>query len=324
MTNTYQHKRRDIAKEITDRMIVSLEAGTPPWKQPWAFSAAARPIRSNGAPYTGINILILWSRASEMGFDNPRWLSFRQAKSLGGQVRKGEKSVAIVYYGTSCKTAEDAHGDDSEKTIRFLKHYNVFNVAQIDGLPAHFYELAGKEREASPPASERQTFFDALGLDVRHGGNEAFYRPSDDFIQMPPFGAFDDPEKYFATLAHEATHLTGHPSRLDRIKFPMRNEDRAYEELIAEIGAAMLGAVINLRPDHIDDHAAYVESWLKALRGDRTYILKAAAAAQRACDWLTDRAATGGYPGLAAPGNVAGPDAPQTDGRVSDPVAQAA
>jgi antirestriction protein ArdC len=306
MTNPYRHKRRDVAKEITDTIIAALEAGAPPWKQPWAFGSASRPLRSTGAPYTGVNILILWARASAQGYENPRWLSFKQARGLGGMVRKGERSTAVVYYGATKKIVEDRHGEDSEKTIRFLKHYNVFNVAQIDGLPGHFYEFAGKDRPKTPPPSERQAFFDALKIDIRHGGDQAFYRPADDFIQMPLFGAFDDPEKYYATLAHEATHLTGHTSRLDRLKFPMSSEERAYEELVAEIGSAMLGAHLDLKPDHIENHAAYVGSWLKALRGERNFILKAAAAAQRASDWLIERAKENGY---AIAGAGAGPAA---------------
>ena len=107
---------------------------------------------------------------------------------------------------------------------------------------------------------------------------------------MPPYGSFDDPERYFATLAHEATHWSGGRRRLERLKFPMTEAERAYEELIAEIGSALLGAHLNLKPDHIDDHAAYVKSWLKALRGDKRYILKAAAAAQKACEFLLQRA----------------------------------
>ena len=189
------------------------------------------------------------------------------------------------------KTVEGDAGEETDQTIRFLKSYPVFNVEQIEDLPGHFYEHQGKDIVRTPPLSERKAFFDAIGADIRHGGDRAFYRPGEDFIQMPPYGSFEDSEKYFATLAHEHVHFTGAKDRLDRLKFPMTEEERGYEELIAEIGSALLGAHLNLRPDHIDNHAAYVKSWLKALRNDKRYILKAAAAAQKASDYLTARAA---------------------------------
>ncbi|PQA89295.1 ArdC family protein [Hyphococcus luteus] len=283
--------RRDPAQEITNRIIAAIEKGAPPWKQPWtnAFSQM-RPLRSNGAPYSGVNILILWDRACEMGFENPRWMTFRQARALGGRVKKGERSVLVVYYGSTVKTEEDEGGEAAERSFRFLKSYPVFNVEQIVGLPAHFYDYKGSDIVRTPPVSERRTFFDAIGAKIRHGGGEAFFSPGADVIRMPPFGSFDEPERYFATLAHEAIHWTGARTRLDRLKFPMSEAERAFEELIAEIGAAMLGAHLRLPPGHVDDHAAYVASWLKALRGDKRFILKAAAAAQQACDYLLERA----------------------------------
>lgn len=291
MTQSTKKPRRDVAQEITNRIITAIEAGTPPWKQPWknAFGNM-RPLRNNGAPYTGVNVLILWDRAGEMGFENPRWMTFRQALELGGHVRKGERAVSVVYYGSTTKTIEDKRGEEADQTIRFLKSYPVFNVGQIDDLPAHFYEHKGSDIVRTPPPSKRTAFFEAIGAEIRHGGDRAFYRDGEDFIQMPPYGSFEDPERYFATLAHEATHWSGGRRRLERLKFPMTEAERAYEELIAEIGSALLGAHLNLKPDHIDDHAAYVKSWLKALRGDKRYILKAAAAAQKACEFLLQRA----------------------------------
>ncbi len=292
MTYRKTKPRRDVAQEITDRLIAAIEAGTPPWKRPWknAFGNL-RPLRNNGAPYTGVNVLILWDRAGEKGFENPRWMTFRQSLELGGHVRKGERAVSVVYYGSTTKTVEDEQGEEADRTIRFLKSYPVFNVEQIEDLPAHFYDHQGKDIVRTPPPSERRAFFDAIGADIRHGGDRAFYRAGEDFIQMPPYGSFEDPERYFATLGHEAVHWVGGKGRLDRLKFPMSEAETALEELIAEIGAALLGAHLNLRPDHIDDHAAYVKSWLKSLRSDKRYILKAAAAAQKACDYLIECAA---------------------------------
>ncbi|MGE0409946.1 MAG: ArdC family protein, partial [Amphiplicatus sp.] len=267
-------KKRDIAQEITNRIIAALEKGAPPWKQPWKNGfGAMRPLRINGAPYTGMNVLLLWARADEMAYANPRWMTFRQCAELGGHVRKGEKSALVVYYGTTTKEIEDERGEPVDETIRFLKSYRVFNVEQTEGLPGHFYETPGGGVVRTPPPSERQAFFDRVGADIRHGGDRAFYHRGGDYIQMPPYSAFDDPERYFATLAHEATHWSGAPHRLARKKGAGYGDaDYAYEELVAEIGSAMLGAAIGLKPDHIQDHAAYVASWLKALQGDKRFI----------------------------------------------------
>jgi len=292
MTEKRNRKRRDIAQEITNRIIAAIEAGTPPWKQPWKSAfGSLRPLRNNGAPYKGVNILILWDRAGEMGFENPQWMTFRQARELGGHVKKGERSVSVVYYGSTVKQVENGDGGEEDRTFRFLKSYPVFNVDQVADLPAHFYARAGEDVVRNPPPSEHREFFDRLGVVVRHGGDRAFYHRGQDFIRMPPYGSFDDPERYFATLAHEAAHWTAAPHRLDRKKGRRYgDEDYAYEELVAEIGSAMIGAEIGLPPDHIENHAAYVKSWLKALRNDKRCILKAAADAQKACDYVMAKA----------------------------------
>ncbi|WP_375207687.1 ArdC family protein [Hyphococcus sp.] len=298
MTDKQTGKRRDVAQEITDRIIAAIEAGAPPWKRPWKSAfGSLRPLRNNGAPYKGVNILILWDRAGEKGFENPRWMTFRQAMALGGHVKKGERGVSVVYYGSTTKEVEDGgggEGSEAERTFRFLKSYPVFNVEQVADLPAHFYDHKGKDVVRTPPPSQRKAFFDGVGAEIRHGGDCAFYHRGEDFIRMPPYGAFDNPERYFATLAHEVTHWTGAPGRLDRKKGRRYgDEDYAYEELVAEIGSAMIGAEIGLPPDHIEDHAAYVNAWLTSLRNDKRYILKAAAEAQKACDFVMAKTQSG-------------------------------
>lgn len=300
-------KRRDMAQEITNRIIAALEKGDLPWRQPWENAmGGVRPIRNNGAPYTGVNVLILWDRAAEKGFENPRWMTFRQALELGGHVRKGEKSVSIVFYGATVKEIEESDrgpsGDETlEKTIRFLKSYPVFNIEQIDDLPSHFYAAMTPAADRTPPPSAREDFFARIGANVRHGGDRAFYHRTGDFIQMPPFAAFDDPEKYYAVLGHETVHWTGAGHRLDRAKGKTFGDRQyAYEELVAETGSAILGAAIGLRPDHIEDHAAYIGSWLKALKGDKRFIFRAAADAQRAVDFILERGGHAQGPALVA------------------------
>jgi len=284
----------DIYEKVTQTVVRLLERGVKPWTQPWTGGAGGgMPLRHNGQGYRGINVLILWGQAQEAGYSAPCWMTYRQALALGGQVRKGEHSTQVVFYGMGLRDAEHGEGEDGRKQFRFIRTFNVFNAEQIDGLPQRFHA----ERAASAPVAERIPELDAFtrktGADVRHGGGRAFYRMSDDFIQLPEFAAFPDAERYYATLAHELTHWTRHPSRLDRDMGRKRWGDEGYaaEELVAELGAAFLGAELGMRPDHVEDHAAYISGWLKVLRDDHRFIFIAAARAQEAADYLLGRKA---------------------------------
>lgn len=284
--------RPDIYARITDQIVAALEQGVKPWTQPWNAAHAAgpvsRPLRHNGQAYAGINVLTLWSSAMERHYAAPIWMTFKQAIELGGHVRKGEKGSPVVYADKMVKTELDEQGNDEERVIPFLKAYTVFNVEQIDDLPAHFYARA----EHAPNPDERdqnaEAFFAETRADIRHGGNSAYYVPSQDFIQMPPFDSFRDAQSYYATLAHESTHWTRHKSRLDRDlgRKSFGDEGYAREELVAELGAAFICADIGLKLEDRDDHAAYIISWLKVLRNDKRAIFSAAAHAQRAADYL--------------------------------------
>ncbi len=282
----------DIYEKVTQTVVRLLERGVKPWTQPWsAGPGGGMPLRHNGQGYRGINVLILWTQGQEAGYAAPYWMTYKQAQLLGGQVRKGERSTQVVYYGTAVKEADAEQVEDGKKLFRFIRTFNVFNAEQIDGLPQRFYA----ERSASGPVAGRIPELDAFvrktRAEVRHGGSRAFYRVSDDFIQMPEFGAFADAEQYYATLAHELTHWTRHRSRLDRDLGRKRWGDEGYaaEELVAELGAAFLGTELGLRPDHVEDHAAYIADWLKVLRDDRRFIFIAAAKAQEAADFLLGR-----------------------------------
>ncbi|MCB1385163.1 MAG: DUF1738 domain-containing protein [Hyphomicrobiales bacterium] len=215
------NKRPDIYSRITDQIITALEKGVKPWTQPWQAGHAAgpvsRPLRWGGQAYSGINVLTLWASAMDRGYAAPIWMTFKQALELGGCVRKGEKASPVVYANTIVKTELDEQsGDDVERAIPFMKGYSVFNVEQIDGLPAHFYAQveSGLNPDQRIEAAER--FFEALGADISHGGTSAYYQPHMDRIQMPLFGSFFSAEGYYATLAHECCHWTRHGSRLDR------------------------------------------------------------------------------------------------------------
>lgn len=285
--------RIDIHQQVTDRFIAALEAGTRPWQCEWL---TALPKRSCGTDYRGMNILLLGMSAAAQGFNNPTWMTFKQAKALGGAVRKGEKSTPIIFYK---KLTIDAPGDpkaneNGEKSIPMLRSYNVFNVDQIDGLPADKFMkpeaiLSDDMRDAIAEEALR-----SCGADIREGGSGAFYRPSTDTVHMPDFALFTSVSGYLATLAHELTHWTGAKHRLDRVKGVRHGDAKyAFEELVAEIGAAFICARLGVAGDHFESHAAYVASWLQALKNDKKMIFKAAALAQSAADMVLENAGAG-------------------------------
>ncbi len=283
----------DLYRSITDQIISSIEAGTPAWHKPWTGEAGSAPFprRANGEHYRGINVLMLWLAAEENGYRSAYWFTYRQSQEAGGQVRKGEKSSTVGKYGTVDRV-DEATGDD--KRVPYLKAYRVFNADQIEGLPAEY-----EARPADPARNlgteadaELETFFSGIGADIRHSDEpRAYYLPAGDYIHMPPVATFHSAAGYYATLAHETTHWTGHKSRLDR--FGRFNDRKAYafEELIAEIGNCMVCASLGLTPD-FDPSAAYLKSWLRALADDKRLIFKAASEAQKAADWILKAAAT--------------------------------
>ncbi|MCE8000615.1 MAG: DUF1738 domain-containing protein [Rhodobiaceae bacterium] len=284
--------RPDIYTRVTAKIIADLEAGTQPWHKPWNAEHLAgrisRPLRHNGVAYRGLNIVLLWAASVAKGFAAPTWMTYRQASELGGQVRKGAKGELVVYADTFRKTETDAAGQDREVAIPFMKGYTVFNVDQIEGLPEAFYAVPEPILDTVERDAAADSFFAATGADVRYGGTQAYYAVEPDYVQMPPFETFEDPESYYATLGHEITHWTRHRDRLDRSFGRKRWGDEGYaqEELVAELGAAFLAADLGLSPDPRPEHAAYIDHWLRGLRSDTRYIFQAAAHAQRAVDFL--------------------------------------
>ena len=299
MPNRKRTAPRDIAQEITDRLIARLEEGGPlPWRRPWRSSDMALPLRSTGEAYQGVNHLLLAIETHCSGYTTPYWMTFRQAKELGGCVRKGERSSMVVYYGTAPKKGEASDGDDQAENgegglYRFLKGYNVFNCDQIDGLPERFYPVEDEIDTGVRTDARIEGFFDRMPFGIQHGYEYAAYREMADKILMPDPSRFESAECYGATLAHEGIHASGIGKRLNRecfARYHVDKEARAAEELIAEIGSMMLTARLGIAGEHIDNHAAYVKGWLRLLKSDKRHIFKAAADAQRACDWLMDTA----------------------------------
>lgn len=284
--------RQTIYESVTQRIVGELEAGRVPWVQPWGTPDVATPLGlpSNGATgnhYSGINILILWGAAIESQRRTQNWLTFKQALSLGGCVRKGEKGTTVVYADRFVpkKERERAASDgDDPQAIPFLKRYTVFNADQCDGLPDKLFTAAAPlpDCEAIPPA---EALIAATGADFRIGGARAFYAVQDDYVQVPPQPAFFAQIDYYRTCFHELGHWTGHESRLARsFKGRFGSKPYAREELVAEMASAFICASLGIVPTV--RHADYIGEWLDVLRADERAIFHAASQASKAADYI--------------------------------------
>jgi antirestriction protein ArdC len=241
--------RADIYRNVTDIIVRDLERGARPWIKPWTLSpnstnVALRPLRHDGTPYRGVNVLILWIAAAERGYASSTWLTYRQAQALGAQVRGGERGTAIVYAKTILRSEDDAATtEDTTRTIPLLRGYTVFNSDQVDGLPAGYGQTQASEPTVTGVPNridQADAFVAATGASIQHKGNRACYIPAADLIQMPPYRQFQDTptstaaEAYYATLLHELVHYTAPSRRCDR-NLGKRFGDQVYaaEELIA-------------------------------------------------------------------------------------------
>jgi antirestriction protein ArdC len=290
--STTAKTRTDIYAQVTDRIVAELENGVRPWLRPWNAEHAAgrisRPLRHNGVPYNGINILMLWASAEEAGFNCPYWLTFKQAKELGGFVKKGEHGAPVVYASTFKKNETTDAGEEIEAEIPFLRAYTVFNACQVEGLPPHFYQLAEAPKHDLERIERAEAFFANTKAEIRTGGSQAYYAIGPDYIQLPPFECFRDAESHAATVSHELCHWSRHPSRLDRDLGRKRFGDAGYamEELVAELGSAFLCADLQITPEVRPDHASYLACWLEVLKNDKRAIFSAASYASKAVEYL--------------------------------------
>ncbi len=284
--------RTNLYSEITDKIIAELEAGRVPWVQPWGTAAAKAPLglpknASTDRQYSGINVLLLWGAVIERGFSGQGWLTFRQALSLGGTVRKGERGTTVVYADRFVPEDEKRRaretGEDAQ-AIPFLKRFTVFNTDQCENLPE---DVA----TAAPPVPTGlieprvEALIAATGIDFRIGGNRAFYVPAHDYVQVPPPQAYFELINWHRTALHELGHASGAPHRLNRdFSGSFGSKKYAFEELIAEINAAFCCASLGITPTV--RHADYIGSWLEVLREDNRAIVRAASQASKAADWL--------------------------------------
>ena len=279
----------DVYAHVIETIIAEIEAGTPPWRKPWTGSTSgiALPTRHNGEEYRGINVLMLWIMAAKQGHVSSRWMTYKQAQELGGQVRKGETSSTVVKYGTFTK--ENELGIEEE--LPYARAYRVFNADQIEGLPDDYYIRPEAPRDLGTAEDpELEALFSRTGAEILTSDDpRAYYSLAKDHIHMPPIATFHNGAGYYGTLAHEVIHWTGSEKRLERIKKFANREAYAFEELVAEIGACFLGAQIGVVPE-FDQSAAYVEGWLKALKEDKKAIFRAASEAQKAADFVLQAA----------------------------------
>jgi antirestriction protein ArdC len=284
--------QQDVYARVTNKILADLEKGELTWRKPWNSDNFAgqvmRPLRWNDIPYTGINTLMLWATAAEQGYSSRYWMTFKQATDLKANVRKGEKGTQIVYADKFTKEEQGIDGEMKTSQIPFLKCYTVFNASQIDGLSDAFYQVPEpvltNPQQRNP---ELETFFAQTKADI-YTGHQANYVQSLDRIQMPPFESFENVTSFYAVLAHEVTHWTKHPKRLNRDFGRKHYGDEGYakEELVAELGACFLAADLGFEPMPEVKHAAYIQSWLQVLKDDKRFIFSAASHAQKAVDYI--------------------------------------
>ncbi|HEI6812246.1 ArdC family protein [Klebsiella variicola] len=276
--------KTDIYQTVTDSIIAALEANVKPWACPWQCIPGMSGLPCNyatGTAYSGINIMLLWGSASKQGFNDSRWMTYKQAKAEGGQVRKGEHGTTAIFY-----TMLEKENDGGETDyIPMLKTFTVFNVEQIDGLPQSDETVF--PAETFEPLPRAEALFRNSGATIIEKGQNAFFAPSTDEIHLPERRLFSDAANFYATGLHELVHWSGAKSRLNReMKGKFGSEGYAFEELIAELGSAFLMADLEIAGEV--QHESYIASWLKALKNDKRYIFKAASAASKAHRYLVD------------------------------------
>jgi len=276
---------------ITNDIIAELEKGVAPWVKPWTAEGGGMPLLPYNATsqrrYQGVNVLILWRATMRKGYRSGAWLSYRQALGLGGHVRRGEQATAIVYASTFVPRDERDKAEAEQKRVPFLKRRDVFNVEQTEGLPSHLYQIPTPLPMAAA-IDHVEAFLHTIGADVRHGGTQACYIPALDCIALPVPEAFNSAPDYYATSLHEHAHWAGAPKRLNRdLSGRFGEEAYAAEELIAELAAAYLGALLSI-PGKLQ-HAEYLGAWLKLLHHDQRAIFTAAARATEAARYLEEQ-----------------------------------
>lgn len=271
--------RSSVYSIVTDQILKQLESGVAPWRKPWTMRPPKNLISERY--YRGINVFLLASS----GYGSPYWLTYKQATERGGHVRKGEHGTKVVFWKIGTREVEDADGDTVERKSILLRYYTVFNVEQCEGIESPNLAPAVNPIEECERIVARMPNPPAVEQDAR-----AWYRPANDTVGIPSRNAFHSAEAYYATLFHELTHSTGHPKRLGREGIEKLNtfgsESYSKEELIAEMGAAMLCGVAGIEQRTLSNSAAYLQAWIDALKSDSRLVVSAASQAQKAADYI--------------------------------------
>ena len=279
-----KNQKRNIRKEVTDKILAALKTGVAPWVTPWNPVGGVNVNVKTGKSYRGINVWLLNLARLDFGYTSNEWLTYKQAKSLSTEdntvsVRKGERGHPIVFWQIINKT----DGAGNESSYPLMRHYTVFNRDQVEGLPeVEVEDVPQHERHAKAEAT-----IDAYGADIVYGGDKAFYNRTTDQVTVPELVTFHNPESFYSTVFHELVHQTGAPNRLNREKGKAFGDTLyAKEELVAELGAAFLCAEHEISGEL--QHEGYIASWIRALENDTNFIFSASSKAQKAADYITD------------------------------------
>ena len=275
----------DFYQEITNQIIEALEQGVKPWVCPWdiTVSSGLPQNLSTQSYYQGMNIMLLWMSAMKQQFSSSQWVTFKQAKGLGGNIRKGEKGTRIFFY----KMVKKKEAVDEDDVYPMLKTYTVFNCDQVDGLSPSVEVEETPARTEIEVIDEVESFINSTKAAISWTGQRAFFRPSTDEIVLPSRERFHRTADCYATVLHELTHWTGHSTRLNReMTGQFGSKDYAFEELCAELGSAFLMSDLGIVGEV--QHDSYISSWLEALRNDKRYVFKAASKASQAHAFLRE------------------------------------
>jgi antirestriction protein ArdC len=269
---------------VTERILAELQKGEVPWRKPWRTLPPANLVSKKH--YRGINFFLL----SLAGYGSQYWLTYRQAQALGGNVRKGEHGTKIVFWKFDKYETETADGETEERKSAVLRYYVVFNLEQTEGLKALLALQPARPIESAEAIVAGMPNPPTFEQDFR-----ASYIPSKDTVTMPSRTAFASQAEYYSTLFHELTHSTGHAKRLAREGFDkpqlFGSESYSREELIAEMGSAMLCGVAGIEQSTVANSAAYLKSWTARLKGDSRLVVSAGSAAQKAADYIRGESA---------------------------------
>src|SRR5216684_1013216 len=266
---------------VTEQVIRQLEQGVAPWRKPWRTESPVNLI--SGKAYRGLNVFML----ATQGYASRYWLTFNQAKKLGGHVKQGEKSSTVIFWHVGEEKINAKTGKLSQPFL--LRYYSVFNLCQPDGIADKLG--LGNAAPVIPSLDACEAIVSGMpNPPAREQSDRAWYRPSTDSVGMPARSLFNSSEEYYSTLFHELTHSTGHTSRVGREGIEQLNtfgtESYSKEELVAEMGAAMLCGVTGIAPATLENSAAYLQSWINRLKGDSKLLVSAASAAQKAADYI--------------------------------------